>query len=300
MPDPNQREVGEEKNAKALELAAFESLDARLRRLEEPEKPSRLSRLQKNLSFAALMIGILLSTISVYDTFWSKPRQSLFKDLDDFNKAVNAVANLRQQMIQSAYKDNNPELTLALNGMVQPQILANIQYATALLPRIGEHARVPQLIVLISEAMNIYDWKSAEVLVDRAIASPDAVPSMQSEARRYKGRLLFLTGRIQDGRRAFEDSLTVIAKEPGFGINGVRAYVVGEWALMELSLGDCSIAQERIRDFVRLIQHPQIAGPLRAALISTVKTQAAQPQEKGCQIPAELSALQATKPITPG
>ncbi len=279
--------------AESIVASALSSYDARLKLLEKPEEQTRLAKIQKNASIVALVVGIFLSFISLFDIFWSKPREALFRDLEEFNKSVNAVSNLRQSMIQVQFQSNNPQMIFAMNSMVSPQVLANIQYATALLPRLGDHAGIPQLIVLISEAMNIYDWKSASILVERAVSAKDAVPSLQSEALRYKARLLFSTGKIQDGRKAYEDSLHVLRNESAYGINGVRAYIVADWLIVEYAIGDCSIGNERMRQFIELVQHSQIQPPSRSGLISTLKGQLEQLhlRDKRCSIPAELNAI---------
>lgn len=268
------------------------SIDARLTKLESSSEKGLFGKIQSKASFFALMIGILLSILSLSDTLWTKPREERLKSLDDFNKAVNAVASLRQNLVQVQFQ-NNPQLLVATNSMVLPQILANIQYATALLPKIEDMVGTPQLIVLISEAINIYDWKSAEFLVERALSVKNSPPAIQSEAHRFKARVMFSTGKVQEGRKAFEDSLRAIRNEPGFGINGARAYIVADWVISEYALGDCNVGNERIREFKDYILQPQIMMQARAGLISTLKTQLDQIQavNKRCVIPAELAAL---------
>lgn len=269
------------------------SLDARLKHLEQPRPKKVFERMQKNASFLALIIGIVLSLISLFDIFWNKPRESLLRDIDEFNKSVNAVANLRQQMIQSSLQSNNPEMSLAISGMVMPQVLAHIQSATKILPRIAEHAEIPQLIVLITEAINIYDWRSAEILVERAVADRTAVPTLQSEAQRYKGRLMFLTHRLQPGRMAFREALRVLEAESAFGINGTRAFVVGDWMIYEYTLGDCAEGDSQASSLMNLLQHPDIPLPARAGLIATVNRQLRDLGARGgrCLIPPVMQSI---------
>ncbi|OEZ92318.1 hypothetical protein JAB8_09150 [Janthinobacterium sp. HH106] len=38
--------------------------------------------------------------------------------MEEFNKSVNAVSNLRQNMIQIQYQSNNPQMLMAMNSMV--------------------------------------------------------------------------------------------------------------------------------------------------------------------------------------
>lgn len=273
-----------------IALTAFE---ARLKLLEKPEEKSPIEKLQKNMSFIALFIGITLSLISLFDIFWNKPRESIIRDMSEFNKAVNSVSSLRQSMIQLQFQSKDPGLNFAMNSMVAPQVQANIQYATALLPKLGDHVGIPQLMVLTFEAMNVYDWKSASILVERAIAVKSAVPSLQSEAYRYKARLMFSTGRVQEGRKAFEDSLNIIRNESAYGVFGNRAYIVSDWILFEYAFGDCTVGAERIRQFVEYIQHPQVVPPVRSGLLSTLKTSLHQiaGQNQRCSIPNELVIL---------
>jgi hypothetical protein len=271
--------------------SALSSFDARLRALERPERKSRLKRIQSNASFVALLIGILLSSISLFDVFWSQPREALIRDMEEFNKSVNAVANLRQNVLQVEFQSKDPELTFSMNSWATPQVLANIQYATTLLPRLGDRAGIPQLLVLISEAMNIYDWKSAEILVDRALSARDALPSMRAEALRYKARLMFLTKRPREGRVAYEEALSALRQESGFGINGSRAYIAGDWAVAEFSLGECSVGSERVRQFIQFTAHPQIMPASRAGLVASLKSQL-QSVPARCPFPGELATLQ--------
>lgn len=280
-------------NTESLVASTLNAFDARLKQLEEPEEKTLLSKIQKNASFAALIIGILLSLISLFDIFWNKPQEALFRDTEEFNKSVNAVANLRQNMIQVRYQSNNPQMVLEMTSMVMPQVLANIQYATALLPRLGEHVGIPQLIVLISESMNIYDWKSASILVDRAVAAKDVPPSLQSEALRFKAKLMFSTGKAQEGRKAFEDAIKVLGNESAYGINGSRAYIVADWVIFEFSDGDCNVGYEQIGQFIELVKDPKILPQGRTGLISLLKDQLNQLQlrDKRCSVPSELQAL---------
>jgi|GEM_PF-4775810 len=194
---------------------------------------------------------------------------------------------------QVRYQSNNPQMVLEMTSMVMPQVLANIQYATALLPRLGEHVGIPQLIVLISESMNIYDWKSASILVDRAVAAKDVPPSLQSEALRFKAKLMFSTGKAQEGRKAFEDAIKVIRSESAYGINGSRAYIVADWVIFEFSAGDCNVGYEQIGQFIALVKDPKILPQGRTGLISLLKDQLNQLQlrDKRCSVPSELQAL---------
>lgn len=253
-----------------LLVTTLSSFDARLKHLEQPRPKTVFDRIQKNASFLALLIGIVLSLISLFDIFWNKPRESLRRDIDAFNESVTAVAQLRQQLIQSSLQSNNPELTMAITGMVMPQILAHIQSATQTLPRIAEYAAIPQLIVLITEAVNIYDWRSAEILVERAVADKKAVPTLQSEAQRYKGRLMFLTNRPQPGRMAFREALRVLEAESAFGINGTRAFIVGDWMIYEYMLGECAEGDAQVAVLRNLLQQQDIPLPVRAGLIGSV------------------------------
>ena len=260
-------------------------LEAKVNKLErQAEGP--LDTWQKRGSFMALLIGIVLSGYSLFETFYAKPKDAALHDIEEFNHAVNEVANLRQGLIRTQLESKNPQLTMAMSSMTMPQILANIQYATALLPKLGDDVGVPQLIVLIGEAMNIYDWRSAELLVDRAIHSPKAIPTMRSEAYRYKARLNFMTGKAQEGRKAFEDSLNAIREEPGFGINGARAYIVSDWVISEFNLGDCSIGNERVTQFLRLLDDPQVQQMAKEGMRATLKAQLM--QSSHCPMPSEL------------
>lgn len=293
---PIKEKAGETNDAlDALVASMLDSLDERLARLEEPAKKTLVEKIQKNGSLVALAVGILLSLISLYDIFWNKPRESQLRALEEFNKTVNAVASLRQSAMQIQFQaQNNHQMSMAVASMVMPQILAHIQYAKVLLPAVGDHVGIPQLIVLISESMNIYDWRSSETFVNTALASKDQIPSMQSELHRLQGRLLFTTGKVQEGRGAYEKSLNSLRQESSFGINGNRAYIVAEWSSMEYLLGDCGAGNERIREFMGFVNQSAVAQNHRLGLISMLKGNLHQTlgNSPRCALPPEFVALQ--------
>ncbi|TFY88982.1 hypothetical protein DYL59_13875 [Pseudomonas kairouanensis] len=272
----------------SLIASTFNAFDARLKLLETPKETSLLEKFQKRGSLLALMIGILLSAVSVFNVFWTQPKESALKNMAEFNKTVSAVSNLRQSMLQVNYQSNNEEMKVALNSMVTPQVLINIQYATSLLPEVGDSAGIPQLIVLIAEAMNFYDWDSAERLVNEAV-SRKSIPTLQAEALRYKARLMFLRGRAQDGRNAFEQAVLAIRNEPGWGINGMRASLVSDWVVAEALFGDCNLSSARVQQFVEFVTQPQIQTPTKLGLIAALRSQLS--QQNRCVMPGELSAL---------
>jgi hypothetical protein len=288
MAENSEAHAGVEAADPSLIASTFNAFDARLKLLEAPKETSFLERLQKRGSFFALIIGIALSLVSLFNVFWSQPKDAAFRDMAEFNKAVNAVSNLRQGMIQVSYQSTNDEMKMALNSMVTPQVLANIQYATSLLPEVGGSVGIPQLIVLISEAINVYDWENAEKLVNEAV-SRKSLPTMRAEALRYKGRLMFYRGRVIEGRAAYEQALNEIRTESGWGINGMRAYLESEWAVAEVSFGDCTLSEARVQKFIEYVSQPQIPPPTRAGLIATLKTQLG--QQSRCATPLALTVL---------
>jgi len=272
----------------SLIASILNAFDARLKLLEAPKETSLFEKLQRRGSFLALIIGIVLSAVSVFNVFWSQPKEAAFRDMAEFNKSVNAVSNLRQNMIQLSYQSNNDEMKIALNSMVTPQVLANIQYATSLLPEVGDSAGIPQLIVLISEAINVYDWENAEKLVNEAV-SRKSLPSLQSEALRYKGRLMFLRGRVDEGRNAYEQALDALGTEPGWGINGMRAYLVSDWAVAEVAFGDCNFSAAHVQQFIGFVTQPQVPTPTKAGLVAALRSQLS--QQTRCATPEALIAL---------
>lgn len=259
--------VGETNVDYELLRTTLSSFDTRLKLLEAPKNPTLTEKIKSNASFLALLIGVLLSFVSLFDIFWNKPREAVLNDIAGFNEAVNNVASLRQELVKIQFEAKDPQLALAINSLILPQVLANIQYATELLPKLGDHAKIPQLIVLISEAMNIYDWNTAEILVARAENRVDAIPSMRSEALRFKGRLKFVTGKPAEGRIAFQAALDSLKGESAFGINAVLAYISSDWIISEYMVGDCSVGQDKTKQFVELVKHPHIQSQARQSLI---------------------------------
>lgn len=249
--------------------------------------------IKKYGSIMALLIGIFLSFISIFDIFWKKPSESRIQTISEFNKVISSIAQLRQSLVH-IHVQGNPALLQASASMVLPQILANLHTAEILLPDIEDDVGIPQLIVLASEAMNIFNWDSAELFIQRAVKIENAPPSLKSEAKRYRGRLFFMTGKYQDARRSYEDALNSIRNLDAYGISGARAFIVADWLIGELSLGDCSIANERSREFIEYVNNQKMLQVQRRGIILTLKAQIADlasTNQQRCPLAADLANL---------
>jgi hypothetical protein len=112
---------------------------------------------------------------------------------------------------------------------------------------------------------------------------------MRAEALRYKGRLMFFRGRFNEGRGAYEQALNELRTVSNWGINGMRAYLESDWAVAEVTFGECSLSEARIQKFIEYVSQPQIPPPTRAGLIATLKTQLG--QQSRCATPLALTVL---------
>ncbi len=245
-------------------------------------------------SFLALMIGIFLSVVSIFDIFWKKPGESRIQTISEFNKVISSVANLRQGLVQMHVQGADPALLQAATSMVLPQILANLHTAEILMSDIENDVGIPQLIVLTSEAMTVYNWDSAELFIQKAVKIDKAPLSLKSEAKRYRARLFFVTGRFQDARKSYEDAINSIRNIDAFGISGARAFIMADWIIAELSLGDCSIASERSREFIEYVNNPKILKIQRRGMILTLKSQIAElasTNQQRCTLVPDLENL---------
>jgi hypothetical protein len=69
--------------------------------------------------------------------------------------------------------------------------------------------------------------------------------------------------------------------------------VVSDWAAMEYIIGACEEANKRVRDFIELVQMPQISEISRSNLISALIDQEKMilSRSRQCPEPNELLAL---------
>lgn len=270
----------------------IESIEKRIKRLEDSKRKSTTEKIKDHASFLALIIGIVLSVLSLGNELWSQPRQQLERDIAEFNKTANEVASLRQSIAAAVQSAKDPQSGQIAAQMVLPQIIANIQYASSLLQRIGDHAGVAQLIVLANEAMNIHDWASARQMIDAATARTDQPPMVLSEAYRYKGRVLFLTSDFAGGAAAFEKALNLIEDDRAMGTDGNRAYITLDWTLFAMMANRCGEADAVGNRAAAFVTRNSIPRTRRTALLSILKSSV---DELGtgtsCAIPTSLQII---------
>lgn len=258
----------------------------RIGKLEETSHATIFKRITASAS--ALFLGLILTFASLHDTFVSKPEADRIARLSEFNKAVNSAAQLRQEITKSQFDSANPSLQLAMVSAVTPQILNDVSTARAILKDLKrEDVGIPQLIVLTSEAFTVGDVENARVFVARAVAITDATSYLRSEAKRYEGRLFFLTGDANRGRKSFNDAVTLLGDAAA--TLSARSYVLADLVLYEYSAGDCAIAGTEFKTLLDTIKG--VHDRSRAQVGETVKAQLLQLQGGRCPAPQNLDAL---------
>jgi hypothetical protein len=270
----------------------LKSQEDRLTRLEEGTKKSIFKKVSENAGFVGLLLGLALTLISLYDAIVTKPRAERVASISQFNQAVNSAAKTRQELLQMQAQGVDVKWQTALASATMPRILNDLATAKAVLRNLrDDDVGVSQLLVLIYESFNTGDMSDAEALVSRAVRIKNVSPYLQSEAKRYQGRFLFLSGKPTDGRAAYEESLSVLGSSDLAGAE--RAYIIADWVVMEYTLGDCKVMTTTLDRFGQSARAPGVSFEARRQLQGSLKAQLEMLQGQHCPMPEHLEMLAA-------
>jgi hypothetical protein len=255
---------------------------SRIERLEDNGTTTIFKRMTASASASALLLGLVLTFASLYDVFITKPKADRINRLSQFNQAVNSAAKIRQDL--TLLNTQDPKVQLAVLQAATPQILNNVSTARAMLRTLSDdEIDVPQLIVLIYESFTAGDLESAKEFVGRAVKKPTTAYS-HSEAKRYEGKYLFLTGHPAEGRQSFNDALNILdeANTPA------RAFVLSDLATTEFVFGDCEEASTQVKNFLSML--PKLPLQFRRQLTAALADQLRQMQGQRCNLPETIFA----------
>lgn len=192
----------------------------------EPGTARSLKAFADNAGAVALLLGVVLSLFSLYDILIRKPEADRISAITQFNQAVNSAAKTRQDLIQANNSADQAQ-RLAVMSMATPRILNDVATAKALLPTLeAEDVGVPQLLILITEAMTAGDLPSAESFIERALSIKNLTPLMKSEALRYRGKFQYVSGDATAGRASYKEAISSLGL--GLAAGGARAYALGK------------------------------------------------------------------------
>jgi hypothetical protein len=283
-------------NEPSLEIL-LENQEARLSALEESSRKKFFKSATEMASASALLLGLVLSSISLYDAAVTKPEAERISRVTQFNQAVNSAAKLRQDVLQSQAQTTDPKLQLIISAGAVSQISNNISIARAILRDMSDQdVGISQLIVLITESINVGDMESAKSFTIRAVNKGDVTPYLRSEAKRFEGRLLFMNGEQIQGRQAFLDAVDALGRSPNAA--AARAYDLGDLVLLEYTFGDCEHFSLDIQKFLGEVKKPQVLADARSQLLTTVRSGLAQAMGRECPIPQE-DVLNPAAGVTP-
>jgi hypothetical protein len=271
-------------------LLMLKSQEIRIAELENAVKKTLFKKLTESASASALFLGLVLTFISLYDAFVTKPEADRINRLSQFNQAVNSAAKSWQDTIQLQYQITDPQVQQAMASAAMPRILNDISTARAILPYLGtSDIGISQLIVLMSVAFTTGDLDSVKGFVTRAVDKTDVTPYLRAEAKRYEGKYLFASGDPVQGRKSYEAALSALGNSPG--AVSTKAYDLGELVVLEFSSGDCGSAAADLQSLVATLKLPQIAVQHRLQMATTVKSQLIQLQGQHCPTLQNLDAL---------
>lgn len=270
--DDNNRENGKPAEDLDPSIVLFKSLEARVVNLEGAANKTTFKKLTESASASALLLGLILSFVSLHEAFVTKPQTDRIARLSQFNQAVNSAAKLRQELAQAQAQTADPKLQLVLASAATPQILNDISTARAMLRNLDNaDVGIPQLIILINEGFQTGDLDSVKSFVARAVSKAEVSPYLRSEAKRYEGKYLFFTGEPHKGRQSFKEAIEHLGTSPGGA--AARAYVLGDLVIAEYAFGDCGIAAADLQSFQDLLKAPQITAEARLQMATTVRSQ---------------------------
>lgn len=262
---------------------------ARIERLEDQGKRTIFKRMTVSASTSALALGLVLSFVSLYDAFVTKPETDRVNRITQFNQAVNSAAKIRQELTTQLAQTPNSVLQYQLMQTATPQILNNVSTARAILPEMADNdIGIPQLIVLAYESFTANDLESAKTFIDRAVNLKNVSSYLHSEAKRYEGRYFFMTGDPAKGRQSFSEAF--IALGTSNGVVNARAALLGDQSAVEFISGDCENAATDLNRFIAVLS--ELAPQTRSQLAAIAADSLRQAQGKPCMaLPATFTLL---------
>ncbi len=145
--------------------------------------------------------------------------------------------------------------------------------------------------------MNLGDMDSAKSFVLRAVSKGDVTPYLRSEAKRFEGRLNYVSGQPNIGRQSYLESVDALGSTPNLA--AARSYVLGDLVLIEYTFGDCEHASLDIQKFIAEVKKPQVLSDHKAQLITTLRSGLMQLRDGKCPMPQEEVLNSVEGPIRP-
>lgn len=271
-------------------LLMLRSHEARIAELESTAHKSRFKRLTESASASALFLGLVLTFVSLYDAFVTKPEADRINRLSQFNQAVNSAAKLRQEVTQAQSQITDPKLQLAIASAATPQILNNISTARAMLRDLDDRqVGISQLNILFAEAFTAGDLESARSFATRAVNLTNLSPFLRSEALRIQGQFLFATSDAKSGRQSYLDALKILGDSPSTTM--ARAFDLADLTIKECAIGDCGSAAEDLQALAKLLALPEVTPQGRLQMATTLKSALNDMQNMHCPIPQNLDVV---------
>jgi hypothetical protein len=265
------------------------NLDTRLTKLEDGTKKSTLKKITENTGAIALFLGLVLSFASLYDVLVTKPEAERINTLSQFNRAVSSAAQIRQDLLQTQGMVKDQSVLLAIQSAAAPRIMNEIATARALLRDMRDaDVGIPQLIILISEAMNAGDPAAGD-FVNRAVKKKDVPPFLQSEAKRFQAKYLFFMAQPAEGRKAMTEALALLPQ--GIYANSARAFDVSDWISLEFVNGDCVVAESELDELGKILRQPGVSALQRLQIVGGLVGSLQQYQGQHCPLPNNMGTL---------
>ena len=271
-------------------LLALKSQESRIAKLEDDAAHKGFfKKLTTSASTSALLLGLILTFVSLYDAFVAKPEADRIARLSQFNQTVNSVAKTQQEELQLVAQTTDPKLQLAIMTETTPQILNDLSTAQAMLRDLDDRdVGIPQLIVLINAASTEGDTTSVANFVARAVRKTGVSPYLHSEAKRYEGKYWFMSGDPERGRQSYQAAIVALGSSPASA--AARGFDLADLVAMEYMFGVCNQAAADFNELVASLQSPSIAAQVRSQLATTMRAQLTSPGQR-CPTPPGIAGL---------
>jgi hypothetical protein len=226
------------------------TLHERVVRLEETAERDRRSlsaRASKHMSLTALVISLVAGGYGLLDTFYFQRQRELVQDAAEVRSVVHRLTEINGDVAALMAK-NEYASAAALMAVASNEKLAILVRAAQL---IDKHDGEPEFldpasyILLSAEQLNFADNELALRYADHALALSAASPVLVAEALRYRARVLFAPGKLQDrtaARDTYARAQDTVENHSSFVSAAVEFEILSEWLISEANFGDCAAA----------------------------------------------------------
>lgn len=247
--------------ASAGQLLLIRDLQNRIRKLEDGDQKTLVKRMTTSASTGALVLGLVLTTFTLYQEIVVKPRAERITEVTQFNQALGSVVKTRLDL--EALRITAPQQVAQVQGYATSKISSDLSSAKVILLRSDrslvndKDIGIAQLIILVAEALDVGDFDSARFFLDVAKTRTNEYDYMKAQAKRYEIRYAFMKSNPASARSEYESTLPLLKD-----VAPARA-----WLRVEYAYGEFNYASDCGRGVTALQQAARDLNESRSAPI---------------------------------